>query len=112
MAEVITLKDGRDEVLSRMEDLYELIGEYMGWEVAEWLEEQIAERYVPDTDFEAMCDEREAELDKMNDHYVSVLSVIHERADEAKELLSEKQLKRWKLCELMQEIASEAGRTL
>lgn len=110
MADVITLPDGRNEIVFNERDFMELLEEYMGAEARGWLEDRFSEK---DGDAAYVYD-LEKEADGLRERYREVMAELLTYSETIAKLIREKEIDRKALSEAAGSIGRitwrEAGR--
>lgn len=90
MPNVITLKNGQNEVIFDEDDFIRLVDEHMGFDARRWLEDYLIER-DDDTDYAA---ELEDELKGEKEHHKEVIKELRKQSEVIAGLISEKDIDR------------------
>ena len=90
MADVITLKNGRNEVVFDERGFLDLVDEHMGSEARRWLEEWLGEN----DDASDYIDDLEKELAGAKDHHKDVMAQLHQQSETIASLIREKEIDR------------------
>ena len=110
MADVITLPDGRNEIVFNERDFMDLLEEYMGAEARGWLEDRFSEK---DGDAAYVYD-LEKEADGLCERYREVMAELLTYSETIAKLIREKEIDRKALSEAAGSIGRitwrEAGR--
>lgn len=90
MADVITLKNGRNEIVFDERSFLDLVDEHMGPEARRWLEDWMAEN-DDDSDY---IDDLEQELAGAKDHHKDVMTQLRQQSETIASLIREKEIDR------------------
>ena len=90
MADVITLKNGRNEIVFDERSFLDLVDEHMGPEARRWLEDWLSES---DDDSEYI-DDLEQELASAKDHHKDVMAQLRQQSETIASLIREKEIDR------------------
>ena len=90
MADVITLKNGRNEIVFDERSFLDLVDEHMGPEARRWLEDWLSES---DDDSEYIND-LEQELAGAKDHHKDVMAQLRQQSETIASLIREKEIDR------------------
>ncbi len=90
MADVITLKNGRNEIVFDDRSFLDLVDEHMGPEARRWLEDWLSES---DDDSEYI-DDLEQELSGVKDHHKDVMAQLRQQSETIASLIREKEIDR------------------
>ena len=90
MADVITLKNGRNEIVFDERSFLDLVDEHMGSEARRWLEEWLSER-ESEGDY---IDDLETELKSAKEHHRDVICRVREQSETIARLIREKNIDR------------------
>ena len=90
MADVITLKNGRNEIVFDERSFLDLVDEHMGSEARRWLEEWLGEN----DDASDYIDDLEKELAGAKDHHKAVMAQLRQQSETIAGLIREKEIDR------------------
>ena len=90
MAAVITLKNGRNEIVFDERSFLDLVDEHMGSEARRWLEEWLGEN----DDASDYIDDLEKELAGAKDHHKAVMAQLRQQSETIAGLIREKEIDR------------------
>ena len=90
MADVITLKNGRNETLFDDRDFIALVDEHMGYEARRWLEDLLGSN----DDVGDYIDDLEKELTGAKEHHRSVMDQLRQQSETIAKLIREKDIDR------------------
>ena len=90
MADVITLKNGRNEIVFDERSFLDLVDEHMGPEARHWLEDWLSES---DDDSE-YTDDLEQELAGAKGHHKDVMAQLRQQSETIASLIREKEIDR------------------
>ena len=86
--------NGEVKTVFCIKDMMELIGEHMGEEFREVLTEMLADTYAAESEWAAIEEEHQKELDGIREHYRGVITEIHEESKQLAELIRAQRLDR------------------
>ena len=90
MADVITLKNGRNEIVFDERGFMDLVDEHMGSDARRWLEE-----YLSGSDGDAdYIDDLEKELTGAKEHHKAVMQELRQQSETIASLIREKDIDR------------------
>jgi hypothetical protein len=90
MADVITLKNGRNEIVFDERSFLDLVDEHMGSEARRWLEEWLGEN----DDASDYIDDLEKELTGAKEHHKDVIAQLRQQSETIAGLIREKEIDR------------------
>ena len=90
MADVITLKNGRNEIVFDERSFLELVDEHMGPETRRWLEDWLSEN----DDASDYIEDLEKELTGAKDHHKAVMAQLRQQSETIANLIREKEIDR------------------
>ena len=90
MADVITLKNGRNEIVFDERSFLDLVDEHMGPEARRWLEDWLSET----NDASDYIDDLEKELTGANEHHKDVMAQLRQQSETIAGLIREKEIDR------------------
>ena len=90
MADVITLKNGRNEIVFDERSFLELVDEYMGPDARHWLEDWLSEN----DDASDYIDDLEKELTGAKEHHTDVMAQLRQQSETIAGLIREKEIDR------------------
>ena len=77
-----------------LKDMMEFIGECLGEDFQEVLQEILADTYAAESEWAAIEEEHQKELDGIREHYHNVITEIHEESKRLAELIRAQRLDR------------------
>ena len=90
MADVITLKNGRNEIVFDERSFLELVDEHMGPDARHWLEDWLSEN----DDASDYIDDLEKELTSAKEHHKDVMAQLRQQSETIASLIREKEIDR------------------
>ena len=90
MADVVTLKNGRNEIVFDERSFLELVDEYMGPDARHWLEDWLSEN----DDASDYIDDLEKELTGAKEHHKDVMAQLRQQSEMIANLIREKEIDR------------------
>ena len=90
MADVITLKNGRNEIVFDERSFLDLVDEHMGSEARRWLEDWLHEN----DDASDYIDDLEKELTSAKEHHKDVMAQLRQQSETIASLIREKEIDR------------------
>ena len=97
MPHVLRLKDGKLITPFDLEDVLEIVKEYAGDEVRQYLAENLSDTDALEKELDRLYREHEEELERLGDHQRAVLNAVREEAESLGNLLDAQRLDRRKL---------------
>lgn len=97
---MITLWDGRTQLVTDKRDMLFLVDEYMGMEARWWFEDEDNER----DDFEKELDDLWKDYEKQQEEHKAVIGEIQTETDKISELLEQKRLNRKAISEALKSV--------
>ena len=100
MANVITLKNGRNEIVFDERSFLDLVDEHMGSEARRWLEEWLGENddasdwLSENDDASDYIDDLEKELTSAKEHHKDVMAQLRQQSETIAGLIREKEIDR------------------
>lgn len=94
MPHVLKLKDGKLLTPLELKDVLEVVEEYAGEEVRQYIEEYLSDNLLEVSDYEAQADECEKQMERQGDHQREVLCNIREEVEALDQLLHDTRLNR------------------
>lgn len=86
--------NGEVKTVFCLKDMMELTSEHMGEEFREVLTEMLADTYAAESEWAAIEEEHQKELDGIREHYSGVITEIHEESKQLAELIRAQRLDR------------------
>ena len=90
MADVITLKNGRNEIVFDERSFLDLVDEHMGPDARHWLEDWLSEN----DDASDYIDDLEKELTSAKEHHKDVMAQLRQQSETIAGLIREKEIDR------------------
>ena len=90
MADVITLKNGRNEIVFDERSFLDLVDEHMGPDARHWLEDWLSEN----DDASDYIDDLEKELTSAKEHHKDVMAQLRQQSETIASLIREKEIDR------------------
>ena len=97
MPHVLKLKDGKLITPFDLEDVLEIVKEYAGDEVRQYLAENLSDTDALEKELDRLYREHEEDLERLGDHQRAVLNAVREEAESLGNLLDAQRLDRRKL---------------
>lgn len=97
MPHILKLKDGKLITPFGLRDVLEIVEDYAGEEVRQYLEENLSDTEALEKEIDTLYKEHEEELERLGDHQRAVLGDIKDEAEALSELLEEPRLDRKKI---------------
>lgn len=94
MAEIVTMPDGRNEVLAGFDGFIDLADRYMGMEARMWIEEHLEDHYIPAKELEDAGDRHEKDMEELHEHYRGILREAREMCGDLEGMLPDGRAKR------------------
>jgi len=102
---VLSTPDKRQWIIGEMKDALDVIGRYAGWEIREYVEQNIKDYDALESDFDQTIENYDKEEEEMKEHFSSVLQDIREMVDETTELLRAPRIDKRKVSEKINDIS-------
>ena len=97
MPHALRLKDGKLITPFDLEDVLEIVEEYAGDEVRQYLAENLSDTDALEKELDRLYREHEEDLERLGDHQRAVLNAVREEAESLGNLLDAQRLDRRKL---------------